>query len=335
MCKSRVWLLIAVFSISWCIGHTTFATETHPTDRVHSQPEQSVAINQKLAALLKAPGPLAELAIQFQVKEAGEVHLQGVVDRMIYKRLVREVVRAIPGVTSVNTQQLILSRAQDTTDDNLRSNPELDANSAALVQLAVELIHDPATEQLTVACEKGQLNLRGTVQLLARKEYFVRLSKSLCPNRSISEQIDVQPLPRDDALLQLDLQQRLADEPRLRALGLQVEVVNAHAVVSGKVPDFNTKVRVGRVATTITGLSRLSNHTTVVWSPHFSDDGLRRELIKRMKEVGVEGLMIQVVDGIATVSGALDPQQLIAARQVAELTDGLQAVQFTVQVAEK
>jgi hypothetical protein len=35
------------------------------------------------------------------------------------------------------------------------------------------------------------------------------------------------------------------------------------------------------------------------------------------------------------VSGALDPQQLRAARRVAELADGLQAVQFTVQVAEK
>jgi len=333
MCRHNFVFLVAVLSIGLTSEHMTFGTETDSVDRGLLVSEQTVAINQKLTTLFKAPGPLAELAIQFQVEEGGEVRLQGVVDRMIYKRLVREIVRSIPGITSLDTRQVTITRAQDTADSDRRSNSDLDSNSAALVQLAVELIHDPATEQLAVACAKGQIKLSGTVQMLARKEHFARIAKSLCPDRSISNQIDVQPLPRDDALLQLDLQQRLAEETRLKALELHIEVVDAHAIVSGIVPDFNTKARVGRVATTVTGLARLSNYTTVAWSPHLSDDGLRRELIKRMKEAGVEGLTIQVVNGVATVSGSLDAQQLITAQQVAALTDGLRSVQFTVQVA--
>jgi osmotically-inducible protein OsmY len=333
MCRRNLLLWLAVLSIGGSQAHTALGTEPGSGDRGHVVPEQSAAINQKLTSLFKAPGPLAELAIQFRVEDGGEVRLQGSVDRPIYKRLVREVVRSLPGVTGIDARQLTLTHAQDTVQGDTQSQRDLDSNSVALMQLAVELIHDPATEQLAVACEKGQIKLSGTVQLLARKEYFARLAKSLCPDRSISNQIDVQPLPRDDALLQLDLQQRLTEEPRLNALELQVEVVDAHAIISGKVPDFNTKARVGRVATAITGLARLSNHTTVAWSPHFSDDGLRRELIKRMEEAGVEGLTIQVVRGVATVSGVLDPQQLSTAQKVAGLTDGLRSVQFTVQVA--
>lgn len=292
----------------------------------------------------------------------GVVTLQGGVSSPSHKHQIEMLVQAVPGLIKLNSE---LRVAHVGVADTARCETELlpdiqsllqatdpaselhakvtveggrvvvhDSLSLATIQSAVNSILVAETEQVNVVAQSGpdaqsgHYELTGSVQSLAQKYRVLRLVKALSLVRPIGTGLVVEPVHRDDQQLQQELQHLIAGDSRLQEADVQVSVSNSRAMVTGTVQDFNSKLRIWRLAQEVVGLADVVNSTTVAWSPKLSDDGLKNALEKRLQGAGLSVQSVQVEQGVATLSGELDARSLAQVLELAQQTDGLRSVRF-------
>lgn len=111
---------------------------------------------------------------------------------------------------------------------------------------------------------------------------------------------------KSDADLQKAVTDKLAAD---KVTGVTVSVKDAVATLTGEVADAAAKAKAETSAKAVEGIKSVVNSTTLkpipVATPAATDPALTGKLNEAMKKAGVTGLTIEVVNGKATIKGAV------------------------------
>ncbi|MCC6327554.1 MAG: BON domain-containing protein [Acidobacteria bacterium] len=111
---------------------------------------------------------------------------------------------------------------------------------------------------------------------------------------------------KSDADLQKAVQDKLAAD---KVTGVTVAVKDGVATLSGEVADITVKSKAEASAKTVEGIKSVTNDVKTkplpIATPAATDPALTGKLNEAMKKAGVTGLTIEVVNGKATIKGAV------------------------------
>jgi osmotically-inducible protein OsmY len=135
---------------------------------------------------------------------SGVVHLQGPVSSQADKKRALELVKAVPGVTTVNENLTIDARAVSsaTATANTRSNAESDALTSESIlanQIAVAMHDEPtlAESHINVTVKGDVIELTGTVPSKKGRSKAKEIARAFAIDQHVVNKLTV--APRDDA----------------------------------------------------------------------------------------------------------------------------------------
>lgn len=286
-------------------------------------PRSDLTISRELESVLAKPGLLANMGVTFDISD-GRVRLHGVVRQFAHKQVLAAIVRSIPGVVDVEMQEVLVSRSLNRDAADAEANTW--SQNLETLQLAMDAALPQDQNQIEVRADAKTIVLTGTVSSLARKMQLTRLANAFSHEQSIVNDTKVVSKPRKDEAILGDIKNIVSHDSRNFGAEIHIEVSDGHAVLTGKVADFNSKIRLTRIVSGIAGLQKVTNNTTVAWSRNLADDGLKKSIEKRLRENGISGIVVTVQEGNATLSGAMGPESLARAKETAEKTDGIRSV---------
>ena len=296
----------------------------HATDG-NQLPATSDQIIQNLNRILGNASPWMEQGLEFDFQD-GLVRVQGSIPSVTQKNFLRELLHAVPGVTSIDLRELRISPA-------VKPSPLefVEATSPAATQQTVQMVVDaarlPSTPAIEVRLRDHTLVLAGEVASVAQQLRLMQLAKVFSRGMRIEDELQVIPPQRDDATMHSELVGVLASDTVLSQASIAATVENGTATLSGSVADFNTKIRALRLAARVPGLSAVDNQIRVQWSSQVSDDGLKRTVHKQLQQQwgpAAQRWQVDVHDGVVTLQTSDTPDEL--AQQVLALVASVDCV---------
>lgn len=188
-----------------------------------------------------------------------------------------------------------------------------------------ELLSSPAVDshRIDVAVEEGIVTLSGSVNNLLASEIAIGLARRTRGTLSVVDQIEVNPVERNDDDLQKDLQAALAADPGTQKLKLTISVSRGHATLTGEVPTHGALILAGRVVSAVAGIRELTNALRAAAPKEVSDVDLQKEIGELLRfEVLLDNarLEVEVKNGEAVLHGVVsNASQRFRAAQLASL----------------
>jgi osmotically-inducible protein OsmY len=181
-----------------------------------------------------------------------------------------------------------------------------------VIRLAVEneLLRSGTVEAhaIGVGADHGIVTLSGRVHNLLASALASRLAQRVRGVQSVINQMEINPVQRDDAGLKKDIKAALKADAATAKLDVKVGVSFSRATLTGSVPASGLKTLASRVASGVKGVVAIDNQIAVdpKWWPADADlQSAIQQLFEYSALLDDVELKVTVKDGTAVVTGSV------------------------------
>lgn len=173
-----------------------------------------------------------------------------------------------------------------------------------------DLSFDPAVpaHRIDVRTNEGIVTLSGSVDNLLAKDRAERIAETIRGVRSVVNTIEVDPLPRSDDEIRLDVAAALAADPATDLYEIEVAVDGGKVTLKGTVESWREKDLAERVAKGVRGVIGLANEIGIEYASDRPDTEIRTEIQQALRWdrlVDHALIDVRVSDGAVTLTGTV------------------------------
>lgn len=243
----------------------------------------------------------------------------------------------VVGTKAVDATALGVEPAQ--ADPGQREPGQSSQSDDAIAQaISDALLFDPRviSDNVFVGVEDGVVTLRGKVDLLAAKQAAAQVARDTVGVSRVRNYLRVRTeVQWEDTQAARRIERIWEWNPYLSHFDLSAEVVDGRATLEGTVSNYFEKAKAEMLAYTVEGVVLVSNHITVIqqadplaynpyiddWYPYDydwfrfrtettkSDEAIRQDIQREFwwsPFVDADQILVEVNDGVATLSGSVD-----------------------------
>lgn len=181
-----------------------------------------------------------------------------------------------------------------------------------VMRLAIEteLFHSDSIpgHAIDVTVDHGIATLAGRVSNLLASSMASRLAQRVRGVQSVINQVEINPLRRDDSDLSKDVQAALLADVATAKLNIKAVVSFSRATLTGSVPSSGLKLLAARVVSGVKGLVGIDNQLTVAPGARPADATLSAEIKQLLDYSAIVDdvhLKVTVKDGNAVLNGVV------------------------------
>lgn len=326
-------------------------------------------IRQEVLARLRWDVWVDQARVEVEVREGGAVVLSGVVGSAAEKRRAR-ILAWVQGVESVDTGALQVEGWA--RDPRLRGSKFVGMNDeqiAAAIQDALFLDPRVASYEVQATVREGAVTLRGMVDNLKALRAAASDARNVVGVWSVENLVRVRGEPPADPTIQRRIEDALRRDPYVQRYGVRVDVRDGVVTLRGDVPTSFARAQADDLAARVRGVAAVQNELRVErtpllltrprvdygWSPSDydwygrpvpggqrplvsvrSDREVERDIESRLwwdPFVDADRITIDVRDGLAHLTGAVDSEAMRQAATDAALRGGAAVVRNDLVIA--
>lgn len=163
--------------------------------------------------------------------------------------------------------------------------------------------------RIDITCADGIVTLDGTVENLTARERALKIAETVKGVRSVINRIQVSPLSvKSDERLRRELSQALVANPATESYEINLNVMDGHVTLRGRVDSLREKDLVETVVKCVSGVTSVTDHIGLYKASDRNDDEILSDVAQGLKWnalVDHEMIKVAVDDGTVTLTGVV------------------------------
>ena len=210
-------------------------------------------------------------------------------------------IRTIPSIAAAFCLMIMLAAPAA-----LSANRPSDKEITYWVKQALK--QDPRinSSRIAAATQDGIVDLSGSVDNLAAKQYSIQESKKIKGVVGVIDRVEVRPVYRFDTDIAQDVRRRIIDSAVIESQKIKVSCVDGRVRLQGQVASWGEYQEASLLATQVRGVKEVQNRLTVIDQGWRSDQAIKNDIVAAFRrKVQLTGypITVDVQKGRVTLTG--------------------------------